>query len=400
MSVQTLEVGDIAFSGSIATEVAGQKLHIFAESPPMIEALVRDIYSARSRVWIEVYIILEDDAGKAVAAALAERAKAGLDVRLLYDAIGSFATPTRFFSELEAAGVKVVAHHSLTKAIFGGSFRKTLQILNRRNHRKVVVIDELVGYFGGMNIVDQSTDTSGNMKDLPKSAGWRDVHLRLEGPQQSDLAESFERSWRRALHKRNRKRPRSYRKGALPKESEFIRFFDSGPGPRQGRAALVFSQVIRNAKKRVLISMAYFIPTGKVLRALLRAPRDRVRVQVVVPGESDVKLVEWATQHLFRKLLRCGIEMYERQRRMLHSKVMVADGEWTVVGSANMDPRSFQINYELLAVIRSKPFAAAITSICEHEIQESTRVTKAQLEGFSFWQRWRNRLAYSLRWGL
>jgi cardiolipin synthase len=146
--------------------------------------------------------------------------------------------------------------------------------------------------------------------------------------------------------------------------------------------------------------MAYFIPVGKVLRALFRAPKRGVDVRIVVPGESDVKLVQWATEHLFEKCLRFGLQIFERQRRMLHSKVMVVDDEWTVVGSANMDPRSFRINYELLAVIRSRTFAAAITAICDEEICHSEAVTSAKLDQRTRWQKWRSRLAYSLRWWL
>jgi cardiolipin synthase len=151
-----------------------------------------DIRAARRRVWVETYMILADDVGRAIAEALKERARAGVDVRLLYDAIGSQATSWAFFADLEQAGVKVHCFHSLGEALWRFS---PLRILNRRNHRKLAVIDDHVGYFGGMNLVDAaSIKTVGAAESLSFSAAWRDVQVRLNGPQQWEMADSFERS--------------------------------------------------------------------------------------------------------------------------------------------------------------------------------------------------------------
>jgi cardiolipin synthase len=378
--------------------VAGHELTIFVESLPMIAALVRDIQTAQRHVWVESYIFLDDVAGYAVAEALKERARLGLDVRVLYDAIGCQSTPAIFFKEMEEAGIQVHAFHSIWEALYRFSF---LRVLNRRNHRKLVVIDDRVAYLGGMNLLDQgSAALAERAEHLPASAGWRDIHVRLTGPQQKELVESFDRSWRRARGLRIKRRPRSYRRALPAPGEESIQFFDSGPGPKHTRAARVFTQLIRRARRRLALSMAYFLPVGPVLRHLLRAHRRGVFIQVVLPGESDVRIVQRATRYLYRRLLRRRFHIYERQMRMLHTKLMIVDDQWTVLGSCNLDARSLYINYEILAVIHSRNLAKTLGPLIQSEVEASHRVTLRSCVEQPRTQRLLDRLAWSFRWWL
>jgi cardiolipin synthase len=378
--------------------IAGHELVIYVESPPLVAAMITDIQSAQRRVWLESYIFVNDAVGIAVAEALKERAAAGVDVRVLYDAIGSQTTPTAFFRDLARAGARVHAFHSLGEALRRFS---VFRVLNRRDHRKLLVIDDAVAYFGGMNLVDQTRAADlEDAESLPSSAGWRDVHVRLTGPQQGEVAESFERSWQRAHRQKIRRRSRSYRRGLLATGEESIQFFDSGPGPAHTRAARVFTRLFRAAERRLTLSMAYFVPVGRVLRELLKAHRRGVFVRVVVPGRSDVPIVQYATRYLYAKLLRRRFHVYERQVNMLHSKVMVVDDQWTVLGSANLDARSLWINLEFLAVIRSRNLARVMTEIVQFEIAQSRRITLKEYRQRSWLQRLRDRLAWSLRWSL
>jgi cardiolipin synthase len=383
--------------GPLCLKVAGHELALFVETWPLIEAMVRDIRAARKRIWLETYIFNDDAAGHAIAAALRERAVAGVQVRVLYDAIGSQSTPSFFFRLLEEAGVQVHAFHSVREALWKFSF---LRILNRRDHRKLLVLDDNVAYFGGMNVVDTTLGQTPAAELLPPSAGWRDVHIRLAGPQQGEIAESFERIWRQAHGERVPRRPRAYRRGQLAADAESIQFFDSGPGLKHTRAARLFTRLIRAARRRITFSMAYFLPVGAVLREVLRAPRRGVPVRVVVPGESDVALVQHASRYLYTRLLRRRIRVYERQANMLHSKVMIVDDIWVVVGSCNLDARSLWINYEFLAVIRSANLARVLTRIVGEEIANSKRITLEEFRERSWWRRLVNRLAWSLRWWL
>lgn len=386
--------------------VAGHELTVFVESGPLFESLLADIERAKKRVWVEVYIFFNDEGGTRIAEALKRKAEEGVDVKVLYDAVGSVSTPAGFFSAMTAAGVKVHAYHSFWEAFRRLRFFK---VANRRDHRKVIVIDDSIGYFGGMNLIDNvETVEKQEAEKKPKSSGWRDVHVRLVGPQQGELAVSFDRSWCRAHGEKISKRPRAYRKGRVSgprfpsavSQEESIHFFDSGPGSRYSRAARVFSSLIGHARDSITISMAYFLPVGMVARALLRARRDGVRIRVIVPGKSDVKIVQRAANHLYLKLLKRGFRIYERQLRMLHSKAMVVDGLYSVVGSCNLDPRSLQINLEFVAVIRSRGFADIMQHICRYEISESQRVTIADTQKVPRFQRFLNSLAWGLRWWL
>jgi cardiolipin synthase len=302
------------------------------------------------------------------------------------------------FEDLTRAGANVHAFHSLREALW--RFRP-LRILNRRNHRKLLVLDDRVAYFGGMNIVDASSSwTIDRAEHLPASAGWRDVHVRLTGPQQREVAESYDRSWRRAHGEPVSWKPRSYRIALLARGAESIQFFDSGPGPAYSSAPRLFKRLIDSARRQLTVSMAYFLPVGGVLRAILRAPRRSVLVRIIVPGDSDVPLVQHATRHLYTWLLRRRCRIYERQVNMLHSKVMVVDDAWTVVGSCNLDARSLYINLEFMAVIHSRTLARAVQRVMRFEIARSNRVTLKEYRERSIWRSIINRLAWALRWWL
>ncbi len=376
--------------GAYQVVAAGHPLQVFVESPPYLATLRADILAAQRRIWIETYIFADDRAGRDVCAALTERARAGVDVRVLYDAVGSLTTSGRLFNDLIAAGGQVIAYHS-----FWDVFTRTgaWRLVNRRDHRKLVVVDDQIGYFGGMNIVDVAADHPLASPD----AGWRDVHIRLAGPEQAALVESFDRAWARAHHRRVPRRSRDYRRAVLSQGSESIHFFDSGPGARNTRAARVFRRLVARATREIWISMAYFLPPGYVLRPLLRARKQGVAVSVVIPQQSDVRLVQWATQHLTPRLLRRGFRVFERRDRMLHSKVMVVDDQWSVVGSANLDARSLWYNFELVVVIRSTSLASLLRQICETEISQSVALTAESVRARKWWQRWRALVAYWAR---
>jgi cardiolipin synthase len=358
--------------------------------------MIDDIRTARERVWVEIYIFIDDRLGRQIAEALKERARAGVEVRVLYDAIGSQGASSQFFREMAESGVQVHAFHTFWEALWRMSI---FQVLNRRDHRKLLVIDDRVCYFGGMNLFDQSSAAGIEQAgSFPGSAGWRDVHVRLVGPKQAEVAESFERAWRRAHGQRVKRRPLYYGKALLDPGDESIQFFDSGPGMTHTRAARVFRQLFNLARRSILMSMAYFLPIGLVLRDLLRAHRRGVGIRVVVPGQSDVPLVQCATRYLYGQLLRRRLHIYERQENMLHSKVMVVDDQWTLLGSSNLDPRSLWINLEFLAVVHSRALARAMKHIILFEIERSRRIRLAESVKRSWWCKLLDRVAWSFGW--
>ena len=377
--------------------VAGHEITLFAEAPRLVAAMVADIRAARTRVWMESYIFSDDAAGRAVIAAMADRARAGVEVRLMVDALGSFSAPQSLFAPLLAAGGQVHFFHALGQTLRGPRF---VQTFNQRNHRKLLIVDDSIAYFGGMNVVDQSeihSKADAKARHLPASAGWRNVHVRLVGPRQHELAAACDWLWRRVHHLPRTKRPPWPVKQMLAGRQDAIFFFDSRPAFKRRRPQRVFVPLIQRAQREITLCMAYFLPTGSVLRELIRARRRGVKVRVIVPEQSDVKLVQWATRHFYEFLLKRGIRIYERQDRMLHSKAMVIDGQWSVIGSCNLDPRSLLLNLEFFAAIDSKELAAALNQICRDEIRESVPVRADDVRGRNCLQRLRDRLAWTLR---
>jgi cardiolipin synthase A/B len=377
--------------------VEGHKLFLFTESTPMWRAMVADIRAAKRRVWLETYIYADDDAGRAVADALVDRARAGLDVRLMFDSVGSLATPAAIFKRLRDGGVKVHEFHTLREALWRFAL---FRIFNQRNHRKLLIVDDAVAYFGGMNIVDQrdlnSVDDTAR-RHLPASSGWRDVHVRMVGPRGREIAQAMQQLWRYTEHQRmTRGRRWPIREMLTGGEGEVF-FFDCRPMFRYRRIQRVLVPLIRRAKHTITISMAYFIPVGRLLRELVRARRRGVQIRVIIPEKSDVRAVQCATRHFYSYLLRKGIRIYERKDRMLHSKAMVIDDEWSVIGSSNLDPRSLRTNLEFVAVVHSCHVSAALLGICKHEMKNSTRVTRRDCQRRSCWQRLIDRAAWSMR---
>lgn len=377
--------------------VAGNELTIFAEAAPLFAAMISDIAGARHRVWMETYIFADDASGNRVADALSSKAREGVETRLLYDAVGSYLTEKAFFADLREQGVDVHAYHTLFEALRHFS---ALRIMNRRDHRKLLIVDDEVAYFGGMNIVDHGRDF--RFMDIPEEAaptvGWRDFHVRLKGPSAQQVAASFERSWDQAHGRMLTARPKAYRRVHLPQRTESIHFFDSGHGLGFSRGDRVFRRILRGAQHEAAIAMAYFIPVRRVMGAILRLRRQGRRVLVVVPSLGDMPLVRHATQYLYRKLLNRGVRIFERTNRMLHAKLVIVDKQWTICGSSNMDPRSLWINLEFLAVIKSEAFARAARGIVAYELRHSRRVPPHETRPVHV--RMLCALAWLLRWWL
>ncbi|HEY5314711.1 MAG TPA: phospholipase D-like domain-containing protein [Pirellulales bacterium] len=380
-----------------SVQVNGHQLQIFAEFSPLLIAMLADVQAARRRIWVESYIFAADAAGAALAEALKAKARAGLDVRVVYDAVGCLSTPAAFFAEMVAAGVRVHGFHKVSEALW--RLPRFFQIFNRRNHRKLLVVDDRVAYFGGMNLVDHGGMFAASLgHDAPANplSPWRDVHVRLVGPQQALVVQAMQALWNRLAGEHAGPSPWSRRR-MLRSRHEGLFLFDCLPGLKNRRAARVLVPLVRQARRSITISVAYFIPEGPVFRALLRARRRGVKVRVLVPAISDVPPAHWACSHCYDRLVRAGIHLYERQNLMLHSKVLVIDDEWSVIGSCNLDPRSLQWNLEFMGVVRSAAAARLLTRICAYELRRSRRVTAEHCRRRSWWQRLRDRLAWSIR---
>lgn len=381
-------------------QVAGDDWKLFVESKQFIKSLTADIKAAQKRVWVEAYSFADDAAGRAVAEAMKERAAAGVECRVFYDGAGSLETPPALFDDLRAHGVAVYGFRPIDgwwwKLWRWGKFQ-------RRDHRKLSVIDDDIGYFGGMNIVDQGGSlvpgTKEHAKHDPTEPPWHDVHVRIHGKKAAELAASWDDLWaeRHDLPRPKRTNPRPRDLQKMPLDS--VIFFDSRPHVRHHRPARLLRTLINRAESQILLAMAYFLPFGSVLRAIYRARKRKVTVRVIVPEKSDVPVVQWASRYAYEKLMRRGIRIYERQERMLHSKVMVIDGEWSLIGSLNLDPRSLLLNMEFFVVVRSKELATVLGEICREEFRHSKAVRLRDIRGRTWLERMKHRFAwYFKRW--
>ncbi len=339
--------------------------------PPMIEA----IDGARESIRLEIYIYEPGSPGTQFLEALIRAQQRGVAVRVLVDALGSFRLPGTFFDSLRAVGGQARWFNPLR-----------LNRMSIRDHRKLLICDERVGFVGGFNIAPEY-DGDGVTK------GWWDLGVKLEGPIVFELAAAFDDMFARAdfKHKRFvRFRKIGAKKTIHAPEEELLL---SGPG--RGRSP-IRSSLLRDLRRarEVQIVVAYFLPTWRIRHALIRVARLGGRVQLILAGKSDVLLSQLAGQSLYRRLLRAGVEIYEYEPQILHAKLFIIDGV-VYAGSANLDQRSLNINYELLIRFKHPRMTEEARAIFAKTLRHCRAVTIEQWrQSRSIWRRLKQRWAY------
>ena len=371
----------------------GNKAMTLEDGKETYTAMLAAIRSAKHHVHMEMYIFEADEVGRLFAAALTERARAGVQVRLIYDAVGSLSTPKEFFQELESSGVQVVVFNPVKSV-------KVLDLvgIQNRDHRKLLLVDGRIAFLGGINIsgvysgVSQSGGggkfVSGSSRG--KSEGgedppfeerpWRDLQVRLEGPVVGDLQRAFVRQWER------------WKKEPLPEAGLYptlkaegphvVRAIAGSPEDKSGNALYVaLISAVESAEKEVFIMNAYFVPHPQLVAALKSAAGRGVDVKLILPSKSDNSFVYHAGRSFYGDLLEAGVKIYERKNRMLHSKAAVVDGVWTTIGSTNLDWRSLVYNDELNAVVVGPEFASQVLAVFARDLSNSEEITQAAWQG-------------------
>ena len=315
---------------------AGNTVDLYTENQAAFAAKNAAVAAARRSVWAEYYIVQADDTGNEFLDRLIERARAGLDVRLLYDAVGSSRIDRRRLAELVRAGGRHAAFRPIQP------FRRPWAA-HLRNHRKLLVLDGLVAFTGGMNIGNEYSGYRLRKRRLP----WRDAHVRIEGPAAADAERLFAEDWAFATGERPPVEvPRLPETGG-----SIVALVPSGPDQEENASALAWFAAIAGARRSCYLSSPYFLPDEATQRALQTAALRGVDVRVLVPEHSDVPLVGSAGWTFFPPLLEAGVRIFQYQPAVLHAKTLVVDGERLVVGSANVDMRSFAFNFELGALV-------------------------------------------------
>lgn len=343
-------------------------LTLFVEGDALYDAMHVDLERARRAIRLESYIFNEDEIGAGFLHQLAQRARAGVIATLRLDAVGSWqGLRPAARAALATAGVEL--HWSRA-----WSWRVPWQ-LHRRNHRKLLIVDEAVAYLGGFNIHRESS------KRAVGATRWRDTHVRITGPLVLDAIAVFDRDARLGRHWQPRQTKGIY---LLPNRTRRCRH----------RLRCAFSERFLAARSRLWLTTPYFVPDRLSQQRLCDAAQRGVDVQLLVPGKNDVRLAQWASRAAYSRLLRAGVRIFEYQPRVLHAKTALVDHDWGTVGTANFDYRSFFVNDELNLIAEDVAFNAELARHFERDRAQSREITAAP------WSRrpWHAAVAEAIGW--
>jgi cardiolipin synthase A/B len=345
--------------------LAGNRATTLLNGDEIFPAMLDAIRSAQHSITFETYIYWSGKVGRDFADALSAKAREGVKVSLLLDWLGSEKMDPALLSQMRQAGIRVERYHAL--------HWYTLDRLNNRTHRKLLVVDGRVGFTGGVGIADE---WSGHAQD---PAHWRDTHYRIEGPAVAQMQAAFLDNWMKVTGQ------------VLDGPDYFPALEAVGPmtaqvfkSSRDGGAEsthLMYLLSVTAAARTIDLEMAYFVPDDLALDALVNALKRGVRVRIIMPGPiTDAKLVRRASKASWGRILRAGAELYEYQPTMFHCKVLVVDGLWSSVGSTNFDNRSFRLNDEANLNIYDRAFATRQHADFERDLSHARRITLQEWE--------------------
>lgn len=347
--------------------VNGNKVEVLLNGDQIFPPMLAAIRSATKTITFETYIYWSESIGQEFADALSERARAGIKVHVLLDWIGSVKMEPKYLDQMRAAGIEIVRYHQ--PAWYN------IARMNNRTHRKLLIVDGVVGFTGGVGIADQWL---GNAQD-PEH--WRDTHFRAEGPVVAQMQAVFMDNWIKAKGTVLDHQP--YFPAAPAVGSSPAQMFSSSPTNGSESMHLMYMLAITAAKSTIRLSSAYFVPDDLTIQSIIAAVRRGVRVEIIVPGTRiDSEIVRSASRARWGELLEAGVKMYEYQPTMYHCKVLVVDDYFVSVGSTNFDNRSFRLNDEANLNIYDASFAREQSRIFDEDRRRSREIT---------FQQWRDR---------
>ena len=351
------------FNNSGAKYRINNDIDVYVNGEDKFKQLLQDIRNAKRYIHVEYYIFKKDILGKAIIDELTKKAEEGLEVRLLVDAMGSRKLTKKVLKKYIAAGGKF-------SLFFPGILPHLNTRINYRNHRKIVVIDGKYGYVGGFNVGKEYIN-----KD--KDVGfWRDTHIRIKGESVDDLNARFLMDWCYASGEKieNYKYYMIKDKG---KEGDIgIQIVTSGPDHKEQYIRNAYIKLINNAKKNVYLETPYFVPDAPVLEALKISALSGIDVRIIIPGKPDHFFMKWAASSYIGELLEAGVKVYTYNNGFIHAKTIVADSLVMSIGTANMDIRSFKLNFEVNAFIYDDRIAKSGEDQFRKDMSNSDEITK------------------------
>lgn len=362
--------------------VAGNRIEALSNGdeifPPMLEA----IRGASHSISFLTYVYWTGEIAREMAGELEAACRRGVDVRVLLDAVGAYKMNSELVDRMRSAGCQVEYFHPI--------HWYTLRRFNHRTHRRALVIDGRIGFTGGVGIADEWTGDAGD------PGHWRDEHFRVEGPVVRYLQGAFSENWRETTGEAL-SGPRHYPDLEPAGEAVVIPILE-GPGGSVSKTAFAYWTMLKGARERVRIWTPYFAPDPDLEAAILETARRGVEVELLMPNElNDSRVVRWASQTYYGDLLDAGVRIYEYQPTMMHVKSLTVDREWAVVGTANFDNRSFELNYEVMLAVRDPAFVRSLDATFEADRARSVEITPDMVERRSVLARVRDWLVMGLR---
>ena len=346
---------------------------IYTSGYEFFPSLLMEIGKAEHHIHLDTFIIASDPLGQIVADALIDKARQGVEVRVIYDDVGSWKTKNRFFDRMRAEGIKVYAFMPVRFPVFTSK-------VNYRNHRKICVIDGEVGFIGGMNIANRY------VKGIKKLA-WRDTHVKITGAAVYGLQRAFLVDWffvSRELITNHVYYPVS----KVTENDSLIQIVTSSPTSLWPEIEQGYVRVLTSAKQYVYMETPYFLPTDPILFAMRTAALSGVDVRLMIPYETDTKIVEWASRTYVLATVKAGVKVYLYKAGFNHSKLLVADDSIATIGSTNVDFRSFENDFEANAFFYDKKIALEVKDIFLKDHEESVALEDVRnLTHRSFLQR-------------
>ena len=340
----------------------GSRISVYTDGKSKMEALLAEIAGARHHIHIQYYIFCDDRTGCRLRDALMEKVRQGVEVRILYDDVGCSGVKKAFFESMRREGIKVYAFLHVKFPLFTSK-------VNYRNHRKIVVIDGRVGFIGGMNIADRYVRGT-------EWGSWRDTHFRIEGSGVAGLQASFLSDW--SATTRSHVVGSEYYPAAECHTDDIMQIVPSGPFGKWRALLQADSYAISNARQRIWIQTPYYLPSDVLNTALQVAALAGIDVRLMLPARSDSKVVDLASHSYLDDMMKAGVKILFYNPGFLHSKLLIIDDTLTVIGSANMDFRSFEHNFEVNAFVYDTEFTARMAEIFLNDAAHCHAVTPGE----------------------
>jgi len=352
--------------------IAGNTVKLLFDGPATMAEMMKAIAAAKNHINFETYIFDQDELGEKFADLLIQKQKQGVTVNVIYDSVGTIGVPQEFFDRMRQGGVRLIAYNPVNPAKVRGNGWK----VNNRDHRKMLIVDGRVGFTGGINISDTYAKSSPfRSKSRPRDkddVGWRDTHVKIEGPAVQAMQWLFIQHW--TAQDAEDLREAEYFPNPIIAGDKVVRVLGSEPGGKfEIYKALLLA--IQQAKKSIHITCAYFVPDEQTLQALIDAAKRGVDVKLVLPSVSDSGLVFHAGRAFYTPLLEAGVKIYELKLSVLHAKTVVVDGVWSTVGSTNIDTRSFLHNAEVNVIVMGDAFGLEMENAFREDLRNSNEMT-------------------------